>query len=100
MIKSTDKKKTFGKNGNLVNFIIVQQFFALVSLVRENLGELRENKKHKNRAYDTFDHQDQFLWNVSLKHIFHFFLAHRNLEHALPSLEAAMQAVNSIDKGQ
>ena len=65
----------------------------------QNLGESRENKKHKNRAYDTFD-QDQFLWNVSLKHIFHFFLAHRNLEHALPSLEAAMQAVNSIDKGQ
>ena len=26
--------------------------------------------------------------------------AHRNLEHALPSLEAAMQAVSSIDKGE
>lgn len=24
--------------------------------------------------------------------------AHRNLEHALPSLEAAMQAINAIDK--
>ena len=29
-----------------------------------------------------------------------FFLAHRNLEHALPSLEAAMQAVSGIEKGE
>ena len=26
--------------------------------------------------------------------------AHRNLEHALPSLDAAMQAVSAIDKGE
>ena len=42
----------------LVNFIIqelkfckiAQHFCVSVSLVRENLGELRENKKHKNQA--------------------------------------------------
>ena len=28
------------------------------------------------------------------------FSAHRNLEHALPSLEAALQAVSTIDKGE
>ena len=32
--------------------------------------------------------------------ILFFYKAHRNLEHALPSLEAAMQAVNTIDKGE
>ena len=41
-----------------------------------------------------------FLFFSFKKQIPSIVSAHRNLEHALPSLEAAMQAVGNIDKGE
>ena len=41
----------FPKDSDKYFFFKIAHFFGPVSLVRENSKELRQNKKHKNRAY-------------------------------------------------